>query len=148
MEKQDGTEEVERFEEAQEIKERLKLFLTLVLSGLAGINIVILQGFISGGKLDIPSTISVYALAIAIPMLSLSIVKLNVASPPVLLNSMRNLIALILGIVSSLVGLSAAFYHISWIACVIFVACSVAACLLYLQKEVGEPIEEEVEEIE
>jgi len=146
VEKQARIEELKQLRaQVRNIDKDLRPRLTLITSGLAGVNIIILQSFISGGKLDIPSTISVYALAIAIPMLAHFIVRINTVKSlwSLLDNSKGTLIALIIGILSSLVGLSAAFYHISWIACVIFVASSVAAYLLFLGRDVVDPLMEE-----
>jgi SPFH domain / Band 7 family len=66
-------------EQVKEADQPLKLIFTLSVSGLAGISIIVLQVFLSGGKLDIPSTISVYALALAIPMLACSVVVFSIA---------------------------------------------------------------------
>ncbi len=88
-----------------------------ILAGLIGISVVILQALISVNAADPPAVIAVLAFAIALPVLG-TLVMLNVvlaryryASFPAYLT-----LAYILGEGSAVVGVVAAFWHVTWVA--------------------------------
>lgn len=109
---------------------------TLYAGGLIGISLVIFQGFIGLGKLDTPALISVLTFACAIPLLS-GILVANVierryqySSP----DSRTGKVAetcFYLGILIDLVGIGAAFWHVSFIAGIVFIITTILSGLLY-----------------
>jgi hypothetical protein len=101
----------------------------LKMSGaLLAISVVLLQAFIPLDKPDIAEFISLLALATAIPLLSLVI--LHVTFPD---RKFYQKVRLLFAISSAitLVGTGAALFHVSWIACVVFIVSTIAAIILF-----------------
>ncbi len=95
--------------------------INLVSGGLIAISLIILGDFISATSLDTPSFISVLSFAVAVPILSSQILFYNLLfRDKYHIQSIWYLIIttiiLLLGILAALVGVAAAFWHISWIA--------------------------------
>ena len=104
--------------------------------GLIVISLNILQDFISSGVHDLASQISTYAFAIATPLLSGMLILNTVESryqyiTPRLIISRIVHIVLILSIIISLIGIAAAFWHISWEIGTIFITTLVIALIIY-----------------
>jgi hypothetical protein len=76
-----------------------------------------LQSFLAAQSLDTAAYISVFAFALAIPLLSCNI----------LMNLRRNSLA----IIASFTGLAFSFLHICWIGFVIFLGSTGIASLIY-----------------
>ena len=122
----------------------------LICGGLIGIGVVILQAFISSGVfppspsptsvkatgaavLDIPALIAVIALALALPLLSvLLIATFEETSRRFIIKDTLGLqIAYWFGIVVALIGIAAAFWHISLIAGVLVSLSMIIGVIIY-----------------
>lgn len=95
---------------------------SLVLSGLIGIDIVIIQAFIPLGLVDLAVTISLLAFAVAIPPLAISIFLNQFIwgagyQPRSFIK--YNLLKVI-GAFATFIGLNATFWYASWILGVVF----------------------------
>ena len=120
---------------------------SLILAGLIGIGVVIVQALISVNATDPPATIALLAFAIALPLLG-TLVILNVvlagyrhASIPVYLT-----FAYYVGEGSACVGVIAAFWHVSWIAGVLvvisgLVGLAIAAAYTKELQKVNSPVD-------
>ena len=121
----------------QEINPANQAFLRMS-GGLLAISIVILQAFIPLSKLDIAEFISLLALATAIPFLSLVILQVTFPRDSLPSREFYRKVRLLFTISSviTLVGIGAALFHMSWIACVVFLASTIAAYMWFAS---GEP---------
>lgn len=102
--------------------------------GLLAISLVMLQGFLSG-PLDLAAFVAVLAFALSIPVLTCNL----------LVNFMRTrrdsrtkaadaeMAFYILGIFIALVGIVAAFWHMSWIAALAFLCSALFAFAVYIK---------------
>src|SRR5262245_2541843 len=94
----------------------------VILAGLIGIGVVIVQALIAINATDSAAMIALFAFAIALPLLGIlvvlnvTLVEYRYASYPVYLS-----FAYIVGEASACVGVIAAFWHVSWIAGVLVV---------------------------
>jgi hypothetical protein len=104
--------------------------------GLIVIGLIILQDFITLGTPDSSSFTSVLAFSISPPLLS-SVLVLNIVEEKYEYGSPHPIIAkithltFVLGILVALAGVAAAFWHISWIAGVVFIVVVVVAFIIY-----------------
>jgi hypothetical protein len=109
---------------------------TLYAGGLIAVSLIMLQGFLGLGKLDIPAFISVLAFAAAIPLLA-GILVINVIERRYPYSSPGSKSVKIvenffyLGILIDLVGIASTFWHISFIAGIIFIVMAVISGLVY-----------------
>lgn len=104
----------------------------VVYGGLIAIGVVIIQGLLSAPSLDLPSLVSVFSFAVAIPLLA-TLVLINhsqavykYASYPLYLT-----LTVILGEGCAFLGILAAFWHFSWVAGVLLTFCGLAGLLIY-----------------
>jgi hypothetical protein len=89
----------------------------LLAIGLISAGFVIIQAFIPLGMIDVPVSISILAFALSIPLLgtyTLAVATLRKYS--------GSKIPFWLGVIGAGVGITAAFWHASWIAGVTFIA--------------------------
>ncbi len=98
-----------------------------ILAGLIGISVVILQALIAIKAQDPAARVALVAFALALPMLSV-LVMLNVTLAKVRYASFPAYVTLayVLGEGSAVVGVVAAFWHVSWVAGLLILLSSVA----------------------
>jgi len=106
--------------------------------GLIAIGVVILQVFLSSKKLDSAAYISIYAFALALPILSCNILvnfarrrKTKAAEKDKA--SFREILFYLIGILASFVGLAAAFSHINLVAATLFSLSALIALAVYFK---------------
>jgi hypothetical protein len=92
----------------------------LATVGLVGAGLVIIQAFIPLGMIDMPVSISILAFAVSIPLLGTNILAVTVSRK--YSASKITHILFWLGVIGAGVGITAAFWHASWIAGVMFIA--------------------------
>ena len=114
----------------QEHEDKSKISNT-IFGALLAISLIIMQDFISSGVTDLPIHISVLSFAIAIPCLACCF---WINTVEVMHGYRGNLSAFntvcIVGVGSDLIGLTAAFLHISIDACIVFFLCSCTAIVI------------------
>jgi uncharacterized membrane protein len=104
----------------------------LLFGGLIGISLIILQDFISSGALDLSALISVIAFAVAVPLLAMGILIDDITKPHQSINlSMDYNIVFFGGLGGAIVGAAAAFWHISWIAGIVFLVSGIFGLVIY-----------------
>ena len=104
---------------------------SLLTGGLIAISIIILQALISLGKLDTPATVSIVALSISMP-LSASFLFIRFVQRAYEINTYEWRIISILTSVSyiiGLIGITAAIWHASPLAGVVFLIVSISAII-------------------
>jgi hypothetical protein len=111
--------------------------------GLLAVSLVILQCFLplNRSDVDLASLVSVCSLALAIPILTYKIVinTLRERKHKVRVTSAHQhnrtpypeLLFFIIGVLSVLIGTTAAFFHIHWIAAIIFAVCTIVGLIAY-----------------
>ncbi len=115
-----------------EIKEEYTRESTAILAGLIGIGVVIVQALISNRVTDLPAMIAFLAFAIALPMLSMLVIltslytRYRYASFPLYLTA-----AYVLGEGGAVLGVVAAFWHLSWVAGVLILISGLFAVGVY-----------------
>lgn len=104
----------------------------LAVAGLIGFSLIIVQAFIATGLTDPASYISVIASAIAIPLMAAFVFQYRreMSSIPLRLPP-SVVIAYCGGIVVDLIGIDAAFWHISWIAGLLSIVSGGVALVVY-----------------
>ena len=96
------------------------------------IGVVILQAFLTTPSLDLPSVISVLALAVSLPMLSTAVLithaqaSYQYASWPSYLT-----MVIVIGQTAAFIGVVAALWHISWVAGIVMVASALIGLAAY-----------------
>ena len=115
-----------------ELKEEMIRESNGILAGLIGISVVIMQALIAINATDPAAVIALLAFAIALPMMGM-LVMLNVllvryryASFPVYIT-----VAYVMGEGSAVVGVVAAFWHVSWVAGVLIVVSGLVGLGIY-----------------
>ena len=106
--------------------------------GLIAIGVVILQVFLSLNKLDSAAYISIYAFALAIPILACNILvnfarRRNTKDARKEKASFREILFYLVGILASLVGITAAFLHINLVAATLFSLSALIALAVYFK---------------
>lgn len=109
----------------------------VIQGGLLGVNLLFIQAFLTIGTHDTVSFISVLASVIAISLLSFSITLKQ--SPRIkfagyVLGSFPDTIYFVsslMGVISSYIALSAAFWFVSWIIGLVFILMVLFAVFLY-----------------
>lgn len=105
----------------------------LISGGLIGIGLLITQAFISLGTYDIPATISIFAFSIAIPFLAWNVlVRTALANENKDPETKGTLFLFVTGIIASLIGIDAAFWHVSWIAGVLLLISGAVGTFFYI----------------
>ena len=109
---------------------------TVYAGGLIAISLIILQDFIGLGKLDPSALVSVVAFAAAIPLLSgmlvANVIQSRYLYSPTLSRAPRVVeSSFYLGILVDLIGISAAFWHASLIAGIVFIVMVAISGLVY-----------------
>lgn len=105
---------------------------SLMYGGLIAVGVVILQGFLTASPLGVSGRISMIAFAISLPLLAVLLMldewqSGEQAPSPSMTDDAAKAIALL----SSLVGVVAAFWHIDWSAGVAVIAAGVVALGVY-----------------
>lgn len=96
--------------------------LELIHGGLLAISVVVLMELLAKSSLDTPLTISLYCLAISIPLITLQILTLRAdLQYEFTINHWFTIHTGIAALLISFVGLGAMFWHFFWIVGVIFV---------------------------
>ena len=104
----------------------------IAYGSLVAIGVVILQAFLTTASLDLPSVISVLALAVSLPMLSTAVLithaqaSYQYASWPWYLT-----MVIVIGQTAAFIGVVAALWHISWVAGIVIVASTVIGLVAY-----------------
>ncbi len=110
-------------------------YLILYSTGLIAISLIILQDFISTGVSDIPIFISLIAFSIALPLLVGAVILYRVQVEYGYHSySVRYVIAVVtsvLGLFCALIGIDATFWHISWIAGIVFLVVTIVTFLIF-----------------
>ncbi|WP_330254574.1 hypothetical protein OG874_08545 [Nocardia sp. NBC_00565] len=105
---------------------------SLMYGGLIAIGVVILQGFLTADPLSVSGKISVVAFAISLPLLAVLIMLDELQSgDQAVSRSITDETAKALALLSSLVGVVAAFWHIDWFAGVAVIAAGIVALGVY-----------------
>src|SRR5438105_4238659 len=109
----------------------------LILGGLIGISIIILQDWISLKALDFPAQVSEIAFAVSLPMLSFSLLIRQL--PRSEGEGSRRYKAMgwvmIIGILVDLLGIFFAFSYISWIAGIVLFLVGIIVFFIYIEVE-------------
>lgn len=104
----------------------------LLIGGLIAFSLILVQAFITTGLTDIASYISVIAFAIAIPSLAVFVWCYNDVVTSARLALPPRVLLLFLGsIFVDIIGVAAAFWHISWIAGLLLLVSGVVALIVY-----------------
>lgn len=105
---------------------------TLRYGGLIAIGVVILQGFLTADPLTVSGKISVVAFAISLPLLAVLIMLDELQSADKAVSrSITDETAKGLALLSSLIGVIAAFWRIDWFAGVAVIAAGIVALGVY-----------------
>jgi hypothetical protein len=101
---------------------------------LIAIGLVILQGFFSLSSLDLAALVSVVAFAAAIPILSCNVLTnfLRRRQRQKYTESVWEILFYTLGILAALVGIGAAFWHLSVISAYVFAGSFFVAILVFI----------------
>lgn len=117
-------------EEKEVAKERRGIF---ICTGLIVLSIIVLHALLTLTSIDLPAFVAILAFAFAIPVLCgcLLIIQIELSNGYYLVSKWVDVSAycFFLGICGALVGAVATFWHISWIAGVVFL---VAAALMFI----------------
>ena len=96
------------------------------------IGVVILQAFLTAPPLDLPSVISVLAIAVSLPMLSSAVLIVHAqtsyeyASWPSYLT-----LVIVIGQTAAFIGVVAALWHISWVVGIVVVVSALLGLAAY-----------------
>ena len=120
-------------EEKEVAKERRGIF---VCTGLIVLSIIVLHALLTLTKIDPPAFVAILAFAFAIPVLCgcLLIIHIELSNGYYLISRWADVSAycFFLGVVGALVGAVATFWHISWIAGVVFLTAALFMFLLVI----------------
>jgi len=104
----------------------------LIYGGLIGIAVVMMQGFLEAPSRDTSATVSIIAFSVAIPLLAaLVIVNRQETFRRRRTPSVSVTGAEVVAQGAALVGLVASFWHIYWVAAVVFLAAGVVALFVH-----------------
>ncbi len=104
-------------------------------SGLIGISLIILQGLLSAISLDVPQFISLVAFSLSIPLLTCFIITAQYEiSYKVQIRFWSDLLTyfFVVGFITTIIGVNAAIWHVSWIIGLVFLSASILALLVFL----------------
>ncbi len=106
----------------------------LAFGGLIGISLIIIQAFISSGPLDLSATISVLSFAVAIPLLAMRIIiDDTIDMSKRIKSSVDGESVRWGGLCGATVGMVTAFWHMLWIAGVLFLVSGAFGLIVYLR---------------
>src|SRR5262245_1298986 len=104
----------------------------LIYGGLIGVAVLVLQPFIGAPSLDTSATVSVIAFAVAIPLLAgLAMVNWQEGFRGRRSTSISVTVAQSIAQAAAVTGIVAAFWHMTWVAGVIFLAAGLVAMLVH-----------------
>jgi hypothetical protein len=103
----------------------------LMYGGLIAISVVILQGFLGASSPGVSGRVSVVAFAVALPLLAVLILlgELHPGGPT--RSTVTYEVTKAVAMVSSIVGVVAAFWHVDWLAGVALLAAGTAGLAVY-----------------
>lgn len=104
--------------------------------GLIAIGLIIFQGFLSLSPLDPAAFVSVFAFAIAIPILACNLLlnfKRAGTKDATLKATNHEIIFYLVGMLAALIGIVAAFWHICKIAAILFFGSFIIALIVYFK---------------
>lgn len=106
---------------------------SLECGALIAIGIVLLQDLVSSSSLDLPLTITSFAFAVAIPMLSAKLlINFEESKAGYYVPSKRVKVLYWGGLLSAFIGVNAAFWHISLIVGGVFSVSALISLVLYV----------------
>jgi hypothetical protein len=116
-----------------EVKEEWSRQTGAIQAGLITIGLIIVQAMIATNATDTPALISLWAFAIALPLLAV-LVLLNIAQAKYKYASYPFYLtfAYIVGQSSAFVGIVSAFWHVSWVAGVLLLVSAAIGLAVYL----------------
>jgi hypothetical protein len=100
--------------------------------GLIAFGLVILQGFFSSNSVNAAGLVSVFAFAVAIPILSCNLLMNFVRRNSGKHASICEILFYFGGMLAALFGVGAAFWHTCWISALVFAASSLVAFIVFL----------------
>lgn len=107
----------------------------LIVGGLVAFSLIIVQAFISAKIADAAEWISIVSFAIAIPLLVMFIFIYGIGNIPIETTPFAG--ALYFGgLFIDICGLDAAFWHVSWIAGLLFIVSGLLAFAVYIGNEI------------
>jgi hypothetical protein len=108
----------------------------LYIGGLIALILVVLQAVLGLDKADIWITISVVSFALALPPLG-GMLVVNLAeerypyAQPRSTSARLSILLFVIGVIATFIGMVTAFWHISWLAAVIFLAMILVVSIVY-----------------
>ena len=104
----------------------------LIYGGLIGVAVLVLQPFLGARSLDTAATVSVLAFAVAIPLLAgLAAVNWQEGFRGRRSTSVSVVVAQSIAQAAAVTGIVAAFWHVTWVAGVIFLVTGFAAMFVH-----------------
>jgi hypothetical protein len=114
--------------ETGEMKNEMLRQIGVMYGGLIAIAVVLLQGFLEASSLDTPARVGTIAFAVAMPLLAaLVLVNRQEAFRGRRTASRSVTLARAIAQLAAIVGIVAAFWHITWVAGVTFLVASIVA---------------------
>ncbi len=110
-------------------------FYRVVVGGLVAFSLIIVQAFISAEIEDAAELISVVSFAIAIPLLVMFIFVYSHGTFPIQTTTLASALY-VGGLFIDICGLDAAFWHVSWIAGLLFIMSGLLAGAVYIDNEI------------
>ncbi len=110
-------------------------FYRVVVGGLVAFSLIIVQAFISAEIEDAAELISVVSFAIAIPLLVMFIFVYSHGPFPIQTTTLASALY-VGGLFIDICGLDAAFWHVSWIAGLLFIMSGLLAGAVYIDNEI------------
>jgi hypothetical protein len=106
-------------------------------AGLLAISLIILQDLFSISSFDRPAYTSLFAFAVAIPILACNLVINFTRRETGEKAGGLEILFYIVGVLAAIVGVAAAFWHACWIAAIVFLSSSLVAFLVFLKLWLG-----------
>lgn len=100
--------------------------------GLIAIGLIILQSFFSSKSIDTAGLISLFAFAIAIPILACNLLTNFVRRKTGKEASIYEIIFYFMGMLAAFLGVGGAFWHVCQISALVFGASSLSALIVFL----------------
>ncbi len=112
-------------------------FKTAVLGGLIAITFIITQDFISASSLDLPEFVSILSFSISLPLLGMALLFYQLEIRDQGSNNSRifpfvDNLCVIIGMLCTIIGVIAAFWHVTWIAGLVFLVVSLVMLALLI----------------
>lgn len=106
---------------------------TLIYAGLIGIGVFFVIDLISETPLDLPLSIALYCFSISLPFLALLILfNQAISTREYAVFPVYVTISTIIGILGTVLGTIAEFWHISWIAGSLFTLCCLCGLVFFV----------------